>query len=709
MDKRTFFLIFLLSFCLMVFEFLLAKELMFVGSIILSRVVIPLLLIGFSAGSVFSSHKILEKDFYLKIIFFTWGSIVLTSALIRFFPMVKGNEMLIPTTLGSIPPFFVFGLFFGRVYSQIKNLGKVFLTNGIGLMLGAIASGLVYKYMGWSGGLFFVCSLLLSYSLIVERRFLWLSITFLLFTIFAFQHRFWEPEGIPNYTFQYFAPEGSIVKTENTTVVRTDLVKSKDRYVIFTDGRAPSYVFHYEEGNETFKEPIEKEDYISIPYVIGRYDKVLVIGSGGGIDLVMALRGGASEITGIELNPVSINIMRNELKDYSGSIYYHPKVRIINEEGRSFVENTDKMYDLIVLFGTDTCTSNSFITSTTLECYLYTTEAMRAYWRLLSNEGMLFICRSFPEWFQRHGEEEILKLYRNVKNAHLSQNIKNHVSLIRTEIKEEGAIAHSILLSKSPFTEEQYEKLISSPTHHILHWGNIVDRADDLWEEESRKININATTDDRPSHYEFEFWQEGALSIFAITLPIILVTFILTKSRGNIALNRTLLFLLLGIGYIAMEVTLVERMTLFLKNPAYSTQVVLSSFLLFGGFGGYFGASLKRKRLAEYSFTLAAFALVYVGIFNFLYRNYSLINWQWGRILFSFILVAPLGFFSAIPFSIGLSMEKRRHLFYAIDAVGTVIGSFFIYFIHKYIGFSSGLIFAGIVYFVVFLIVWKKR
>ena len=55
----------------------------------------------------------------------------------------------------------------------------------------------------------------------------------------------------------------------------------------------------------------------------------LVIGPGGGRDLVSALVFGAGHVDGVEINPIIANdVMRGQFREFSGGIYTHPRVRI---------------------------------------------------------------------------------------------------------------------------------------------------------------------------------------------------------------------------------------------------------------------------------------------------------------------------------------------------------------------------------------------
>ena len=698
MMNKKYSLIIIISFVLMVFQFLLSKELLFLRDMGLFRIVIPLVLIGYSAGSALSKIKLFRTHFNIKILIAISSAIVVSAFILVRILVLEKFSSLICHFLGLIWPFIFFGIYFGRVYSETEDLRKVFLANGFGLMLGALFSGKIFRFMEWEGGLLFICLLLLLFAFFFEKVFKKMILSVIFITVLVFHFNLFSPDNPISFGFSFFAPDGKIVETENTELVRTDLVKTKDGYSIFTDGDAPTPVCY--NPNAYFTEGIDaeicKDSFPNIPYIFRKYDNVLIIGTGGGCDLANAVRADASNIVGIELNPVTVSLMKEEFKQYSGGIYFHPAVKIINEEGRSYVQNTRDSYDLIVLLGTDTGTTSSFVSSTTLESYLYTKEAIKRYWEALSDRGILFICRGLPKMVQHQGLLEILKIYKAAEEGNFSKDVKKHIVIIKSEPKEEIVITHNILLSKTKFTKNEYAKL-SSTSQQILHFPGIKDEIRSLWMENSKFFNLAATSDNKPSHYNFDYWQSEIHGLLFIVVPLLFLTFLISFLRKDIGISKGIFFVLLGIGYIAVEISIAEKMLLFLRNPAYSMQIVLSSFLLFGGLGGYFGASLKKGRIGLHSWILFLAIILYVGIFNLLYK-YQLPNSQTGRIIFSFLLIGPISFLTAIPFAIALSREEKRHIMYAIDAVGTTVGTFIIFFLHKHFGFNIGFAWAAFIY-----------
>src|SRR5262249_248899 len=121
----------------------------------------------------------------------------------------------------------------------------------------------------------------------------------------------------------------------------------------------------------------------------------LVIGPGGGRDLVSALVFGAKRVVGVEINPIIANdVMSDRLRDFSGGIYHHPRVQVVVDDGRSFVRRTPERFDVIQASLVDTWGGPGAGAYTLTENTLYTVEAFQDYLDHLTDGGIL----SFTRW-----------------------------------------------------------------------------------------------------------------------------------------------------------------------------------------------------------------------------------------------------------------------------------------------------------------------
>ncbi|MDH4182771.1 MAG: methyltransferase domain-containing protein [Nitrospinota bacterium] len=138
---------------------------------------------------------------------------------------------------------------------------------------------------------------------------------------------------------------------------------------------------------EFFSEKYDNYLYYDIPYRLPqKIDEVLVLGSGGGNDVAAALRAGAKHVTAVEIDPVIIEYGK---RLHPEKPYDSPRVTIINNDGRNFIRNTDKKFDLIILGLLDSHTLTSNFSNTNLDSFLYTKQSIGEMKNRLNDSGVL--------------------------------------------------------------------------------------------------------------------------------------------------------------------------------------------------------------------------------------------------------------------------------------------------------------------------------
>lgn len=132
---------------------------------------------------------------------------------------------------------------------------------------------------------------------------------------------------------------------------------------------------------------IRFQDLYRIPYrFIPRPKNVLIIGAGGGNDVAAALRAGAEQVDAVEIDPVIIALGK---KYHPERPYADPRVRIYIEDGRAFIRNTQKKYDVVILGYVDSHMTNATVSNIPLDNNLYTYESLLAIRQVLRPDGLL--------------------------------------------------------------------------------------------------------------------------------------------------------------------------------------------------------------------------------------------------------------------------------------------------------------------------------
>jgi hypothetical protein len=106
-----------------------------------------------------------------------------------------------------------------------------------------------------------------------------------------------------------------------------------------------------------------------------RLDDVLIIGAGTGNDVSVALRNGARRIDAVEIDPAIHDIGVDTHPDRP---YENPRVHTHIDDGRAFLESTDRRFDLILFALPDSITLIQGQSSLRLESYLFTRESIES-------------------------------------------------------------------------------------------------------------------------------------------------------------------------------------------------------------------------------------------------------------------------------------------------------------------------------------------
>jgi spermidine synthase len=155
------------------------------------------------------------------------------------------------------------------------------------------------------------------------------------------------------------------------------------------DAHNGSSIYHYEGPHSL---DFLGTHLLSTPYILKQKPRVLVIGVGGGIDVMNAVWHGASHVTGVDLQPITINLLQGPLlKSWTGGIFERPEVELVASEGRHYVRSHDDRYDILQITAVDTFSAQTTGAYVLAESYLYTVEAFQDYLSHLTDDGILSI------------------------------------------------------------------------------------------------------------------------------------------------------------------------------------------------------------------------------------------------------------------------------------------------------------------------------
>lgn len=228
------------------------------------------------------------------------------------------------------------------------------------------------------------------------------------------------------------------------------------------DGAAPTML--YKDAADLSKFPFLDDTQAASAYIVhkasGRKDqKSMVIGVGGGVDVLVALANGAAHVTAVELNTAMIEMVTERYDDYLGGLFttspLAKKINLVNSEGRAWLRSHDDKYDVIQMSGVDSYTALSGGAYTLSESYLYTVEAVQEFYEHLNPDGI--VCYSRFMLRAPKAARETLRLaniaVEGLRRAGVAEPHK-HVCVLRG-----GLDWASTMIKQSPFTKAETDAL----------------------------------------------------------------------------------------------------------------------------------------------------------------------------------------------------------------------------------------------------------
>lgn len=495
----------------------------------------------------------------------------------------------------------------------------------------------------------------------------------------------------------------------------------------------------------------------ALPYHLARPRSVLVLGAGGGEQVLRAQLQGARRVVGVEIDPQVVAVVRDDYAEFSGRIYERPGVEIRVAEVRGFVARESRRFDLVEHVALGGLGGGPPGLHALAESYLYTVEAMEAYLERVTPGGLL----AMTGWVQAPPRPTV-KLVATVLEALRRRGVESpaeRLVVVRswqtsTLVVKNGAFEETELRRLREFCRTRFFDLVFYPGMESSEANRYNRMAEaDLHQavlallspqRESflarSKFDLAPATDDRPFFHQFFRWHSlveilslrgrGGLPLLEASYLILVVTLVQGAIAGAllIALTAWLLrrsmarrgigrhrpsrarvffyFSGLGLGFLLLEVSLLQKFILFLHHPVISAAVVLTSFLAFAGLG-----SMASGRLAAGDgCRLARVALLLVGAFGGACLVAVHLGGAWlagaaafPRVAAAIGLIAPLAFVMGMPFPLGLQALKHRApdlvpWAWAVNGCASVVSPVLATLLAVHLGFTAVILMALVIY-----------
>jgi predicted membrane-bound spermidine synthase len=494
----------------------------------------------------------------------------------------------------------------------------------------------------------------------------------------------------------------------------------------------------------------------ALAYRLKHEADVLIIGPGGGSDVMAALVSGERNITAVEVNPIiARDVMSSDpFRSFSGGIYQQPSVKLAVDEGRSFIRSSAAKYDVIQATMVDTWAATAAGAFALTENNLYTIEAFEDYANHLTDDGILTMTR----WYFEPPAQllRLIAITRKMMDNLQIHDAARHIMIVRDASTGDERTPATFLFKKSAFTDAEigtvrflaakagFELLYSPSDPPDNIFTKVIESPDPAAIWSSLDENVEPTSDNNPFFFNsirmsrlatafhgVEEWHKTnlgtviLLALLGLTSIMVLVFILgpLVVARGatfatgkSTKLRYLSYFAFLGAGFIIIEVAMIQKFILFLGHPVYSLTVVLFSLLTFTGIGSFLSGRFDESRLQSTLVKVVALLIGMVVLYILLLSPifYALVQLpRPARIMIAVALMAPLAILMGMPMPTGIRILRREAAeiipwAWGINGAASVSGSVGALVIALVTGFNQALIVGSVLYLAAAFAMSKK-
>ena len=479
---------------------------------------------------------------------------------------------------------------------------------------------------------------------------------------------------------------------------------------LYTDGDAMTAIVRDDAAHGHWLDAMTS----ALPYHLRTPDTVLVLGAGGGMEVLQALSLGARHVDAVEPSAQRLRLVREDFAAYTGDLLRDRRVRAFVAEPRAFVRASARRYDLIVLAGGESFASGGAGAQSSSEQYALTVEALREYLSALTPHGMIVATR----WSRQPPRDELKLLATAIEALHAQRlgEPSAHVAVIRNWDAGTWLFARSPLTSRDVaalrgFADRLGFDVVHAPgppgggeRFHVLEPPTLYEGVRALLSLRARdylrdyKFDIVPAHDDRPYFGHSFRWRSlpelvrlrgqgsavlldsgylllAAALVQAIPLALVLVVLPLralprpVQANGFTRTRAGLYFLALGLAFLIVEIATLARLTLIVGHPILAANLGLACVLLFAGLGSLAAqrwlsqgdaddAAIARR--AGWAVRAIVFGLLWqFAVFAFVHAFAP--AWPIAlRALLGLAGIAPLAFAMGMPFPLGLARLARN-------------------------------------------------
>jgi hypothetical protein len=443
-----------------------------------------------------------------------------------------------------------------------------------------------------------------------------------------------------------------------------------------------------------------------------------IIGVGGGRDVLNCAAQGFTRIVGIEVNSVIVGLTSKRFEWFSGFTKI-PGFELHSDEGRSYLTRSGERFDLIQASLVDTWAATSAGALTLSENALYTVDGWKVFYEHLKPGGVI----AFSRWFEGGERMQTFRLYSVARATLIAEGVRDpdaHLALIKS-----GGLA-TLLVSNQPFSQRDIQKLKSiigdmSFTAVVIPGESFMEpelqriaAANSLKElaalRKESDVDYSPTFDSSPYFFNavhlkniVKLARSGGvggnlrailfvLGFMVAALILVMTTIVLparllssrTDGAPKPLYGAVAYFIAIGLGFILVEMAMMQQLSIFLGQPIYSMVVVLGGLILSAGAGSLASDrwQLKASWRSRVPAVAAACSVVAYSLAVLPVMHAFTADLLWQRVLICLALVTPCGFLLGFCFPVGMrwlnALSQGRNLpwMWALNGAAGTLASF---------------------------------
>jgi spermidine synthase len=481
-------------------------------------------------------------------------------------------------------------------------------------------------------------------------------------------------------------------------------------------------------------------DVTTLPYHL-RKGNVGIIGVGGGRDILSALWGGNTSVTGIEINKNLLRALQGPYRDFA-NLVNRPEVQLVHGEARSYLSRTDKRFDVLQMSLIDTWASTGAGAFTLTENGLYTIEGWRLFLERLAPGGLFSVSR----WFSPGATSETSRLLALAVAALLDRGVQrplNHMAML-----SRYSVA-TLIVSNRPLTDEdrsvitkladerQFDIVVSPWTGAADPFLSGIVKSSSVRELDAAirhpMFDFTPPTDERPFffntlkpssfHKAFDVPRDGVISgnlratwtlvllfIIATVLVIGIIIWPLFRSglpsmeSSSFAMSVSY-FGMIGVGYMLIQIPFLQRFSVYLGHPTYTFAIILFSMICFTGIGSFVS---DRFPIEHNRWVLKLPLAIGASVLLLIYAIQPIMDAtiQFGLPVRSLVVIAcsaPISVLLGFCFPVGMTLVSRLSpdataWMWGINGAAGVLASIMAVAISMWLGIHVNLLVAGLLY-----------